>query len=78
MQLMIYRESEGDEIRNPEFLRQFLGKGPDDRLRLDQDIQGISGATYSSRAMVDGARKLLVLYRLHLSKLPLISAAGTA
>ena len=49
---------------------QIIGKGLEDPLRLDQDVRRISGATLSSRALTDGARKLLALYRHHLRGLP--------
>ncbi|MDT8447296.1 MAG: FMN-binding protein [bacterium] len=69
LRLLIYRESVGAEIRHPLFLAQFLGKDTQAPLGLSQDIQAISGATYSSRAVAQGSRKLLWLYRLYLSKL---------
>lgn len=61
--VLIYRESRGDEIRYPRFLKQFSGA----RLRdgeLAQDIDGISGATLSVAAMKRMARAALLLTSL--------------
>ena len=58
--LLIYRETRGDEIRNPGFLRQFSGA----RLKgdaLSEGVDGISGATLSVDAMKRMARAALVL-----------------
>jgi len=50
------------------WFRQFEGKRPGDRLRLDRDIDGTSGATLTSRAAVDAVRRVLALYSLLLAK----------
>ncbi|MCX6090828.1 MAG: RnfABCDGE type electron transport complex subunit G, partial [Candidatus Atribacteria bacterium] len=42
----------GSEITKPGFQNQFTGKSMDDAFELNQDIQAISGATISSRAVV--------------------------
>jgi len=59
-QVLIYRESRGDEIRFPSFLKQFAGarlKGAE----LSPQIDGISGATLSVWAMQRMARAALTL-----------------
>ncbi len=76
VELMTYRESEGGEIKNPAFLRQFQGKNSEDPVRLERDIRKISGATYSSRALATGARKLIHLYRIFLKDLPPLHQAA--
>ena len=70
VELMIYREAIGAEVRFPQFSGQFHGKSADDPVRLHRDIRNIAGATLSSRALSDGSRKLLQLYRLYLRHLP--------
>ena len=58
--VLIYRESRGDEIRLPAFLKQFVGaRLSDDHLR--PDIDGISGATLSVDAMRRMAQAALAL-----------------
>jgi len=64
MEVLIYRESEGSDIRNPRFMKQFSKKKSEDPLRLGQDIQPISGATLSSRAATYAVRKALSIFEV--------------
>lgn len=58
--VLIYRETRGDEIRYPTFLKQFVGaKLASDRLQ--PEVDGISGATLSVMAMQRMARAALTL-----------------
>ncbi|MEK9657089.1 MAG: FMN-binding protein [bacterium] len=59
--LMIYREKVGAEVRKKRFLRQFFGKHASSSIVVDQDIDGISGATISSWALAAGVKKALIL-----------------
>lgn len=59
--VLIYRESRGWEIRNDFFTQQFRQARLDDDLRLDRDIDNISGATLSVSAMQRLARLALLL-----------------
>jgi Na+-translocating ferredoxin:NAD+ oxidoreductase RnfG subunit len=43
----------------PRFYQQFVGKKLNDDLRLKRDIDGISGATLTSRATVTSVREIL-------------------
>jgi Na+-translocating ferredoxin:NAD+ oxidoreductase RnfG subunit len=62
LQVLAYRESHGEEIREPRFRRQFTGKKlRQDPIALDKDISAISGATISSRSATYAARKALAL-----------------
>jgi hypothetical protein len=60
VRVLVYRESRGQEVRYPSFLKQFkeakLAQGD----RLDREIDGITGATLSVGAMERMAR--LALY----------------
>jgi hypothetical protein len=58
--VLVYRESRGGEIRYPAFLKQYEGTALDGERQLDRNIDGISGATLSVRAMGRMAR--LALY----------------
>lgn len=60
-EIMVYRERYGDEIRDARFRQQFVGKQARSQLREGEEIIAISGATISSRSMVVGVRRALVL-----------------
>jgi len=59
VEILQYRESYGDEIRNPDWLRQFAGKTKDSSLELNDDIVNIGGATLSSRHVTEGIKRIL-------------------
>jgi Na+-translocating ferredoxin:NAD+ oxidoreductase subunit G len=62
IEVVAYRESHGEEIREPRFRRQFVGKKlRKDPIALDKDISAISGATISSRSATYATRKALAL-----------------
>lgn len=64
VEIMSYRETHGGQIREADWRAGFKGKTLADPLRLGKDIPNISGATLSCRNVVDGVRRLLVLYDL--------------
>ena len=64
VEILEYREAYGDQIRNPEWRKQFVGKAPGTKLQLDKNIRNISGATLSSKHVTDGVERLLVTYDL--------------
>ncbi len=59
VEIMDYRETYGFEVRRAAWRDQFFGKTAKDKLKLDDDIKNISGATLSSRHIADGVRRLL-------------------
>ena len=61
IKVLIFRESRGWEVRYPFFTDQFRGASLNERLELDRDIDGISGATLSVRALERLARLALFL-----------------
>jgi hypothetical protein len=61
VQVMVYREPHGDEIRERRFRAQFAGKKLQDPLVVGKDIDAISGATISSASAAYAARKGLAL-----------------
>ena len=63
LRVMAFRESRGWEIRHDFFTRQFAGVGLDNRGKLDQGIDGITGATLSVNATDRAARLALWLAR---------------
>lgn len=64
IRVLEFRESRGDEVRFPFFTQQFEGVSlaAGDALRLDRDIDGITGATLSVRAMKRVARLALLFH----------------
>ena len=61
VEILNYRESHGYEVRLPAWRKQFVGKGPDARLRLGEDIANISGATLSTTHITDGVRRTVAV-----------------
>jgi electron transport complex protein RnfG len=61
-EIVVYREARGDEVRDERFRAQFVGKSARDAIETDQDIQAVSGATISSRAMAVGVKRAVVLF----------------
>ncbi len=61
-EIVVYREARGDEVRDERFRAQFVGKSARDAIDTNQDIQAISGATISSRAMAVGVKRAVVLF----------------
>ena len=64
VEILAYRESYGYEIRNERWRRQFVGKRAP--LRMDHDIQNISGATLSCAHVTEGVNRILALYAVAL------------
>ena len=67
VEILDYRESYGDQVRNPAWRAQFTGKRHGAALKLNGDIRNISGATLSSKHVTDGVRRLLATYALVLA-----------
>lgn len=63
VQILVYRESRGWEVKNPAFTAQFTGARLTPRQVLDRPIDGISGATLSVRALNRLTRLALLLHR---------------
>ncbi len=61
VRILVFRETRGDAIKRPRFLQQFRGKTGRDRLTVGRDIDAVTGATYSSKAITRGVRKALAL-----------------
>ena len=64
IEVMDYRETYGDQIRNPKWRAQFRGKRDGAILKLDQDIKNISSATLSCKHITDGVKRLLATHAL--------------
>ncbi len=66
IEVLDYRETYGDEIREPNWRAQFVGKRADDPIKLGSSIRNISGATLSCRHVTDGVRRLLATHAIAL------------
>jgi Na+-translocating ferredoxin:NAD+ oxidoreductase RnfG subunit len=64
IEIMSYRETHGDEVREASWRQQFEGKTIDDPFKLNNDIPNISGATLSARNVTDGVKRLLALHQI--------------
>lgn len=62
VRVLEYRESRGGEVRHPFFTDQFTGARLVDDYKMNQHIDGISGATLSVRALEKLARLALYLH----------------
>tara|TARA_R110002050_G_scaffold97893_3_gene203437 strand:- start:29605 stop:30150 length:546 start_codon:yes stop_codon:yes gene_type:complete len=58
VRVLLYREDYGGEIASKRWLNQFDGKDVNSPLKIDEDIQGISGATISYRAITKGVKDI--------------------
>lgn len=63
MQVLIYRETHGWEVRYPFFTDQFKGLELEDGNRLNKKIDGISGATLSVNALTRLSKLALHLHK---------------
>lgn len=62
VEILIYKESYGQQVQNPKWRAQFTGKTAASTLKLDDDIQNISGATLSSRHVMEGVKRILAIH----------------
>ena len=63
--VMVYRETRGGEITQKRFLAQYKGKGIwRDRIQLNRDIVGTSGATLSVQGANRAVHKALSVLEL--------------
>jgi hypothetical protein len=75
-EIVAYRESRGDEVRDERFRKQFVGKSARDPIAAGLDIVAVSGATISSRAMAVGVKRALVLFEELVKPTRVVSAGG--
>jgi hypothetical protein len=61
VELLVFRDAKGSEVRTKRFNSQYEGKNVSDPIRINKDIINISGATMSVRSMSAGVKRVLVL-----------------
>ena len=64
IEIMEYTESYGYEVRNESWRKQFIGKTASMPIKLNKDIDNISGATLSCKHLADGVKRVMVMYDL--------------
>lgn len=62
VELMVFREIRGWEVREKRFMAQFEEKTRTDKIEIGETISNVSGATLSAQAMTKGVRRALVLW----------------
>lgn len=68
IEILDYRETYGYQVREPAWRAQFVGKTLADPLKLETDIQNISGATLSCRHVTEGVKRVLAIHERMLRK----------
>lgn len=61
LRVLTYRENRGGEVTTPSFTEQFNGSSLDGDASLDRNIDGITGATLSARALTRLAKVALFM-----------------
>lgn len=61
VEILVYRESKGSEVRRKRFNAQYEGKTAEDPIRINKDIINVTGATMSVRSVSAGVKRALVL-----------------
>ena len=59
VEILVYREGHGSEVRMPAWRNQFVGKTAADPVRIGGDISNISGATLSCTHVTDGVHRIV-------------------
>jgi len=65
VEILVYREGHGSEVRMPAWRNQFVGKTAADPVRIGADISNISGATLSCTHLTDGVHRLVAWAARH-------------
>ncbi len=65
VEILVYREGHGSEVRLPAWRNQFVGKTAADPIRIGSDISNISGATLSCTHVTDGVHRLVAWAAKH-------------
>lgn len=63
VEILVYRESHGGEVRSRAWRRQFAGRDNLAKLRFTTDIKNIAGATLSCEHLTQGVRWLMALWQ---------------
>lgn len=67
IEILVYRETYGFQVRDAAWRDHFKGKTLSDPFKLDKDIPNITGATLSCRNVTGGVKRLLALQQVALT-----------
>ena len=71
VKVTIYEHKESDAIASEKFLKQFIGKGIDDAIKIGKDVEAVKGHEEASKAVALIPKKTLVMsYALFLKRKP--------
>jgi len=62
VEILIYRESHGSEVSQPNWRKQFSGKKSTDAFKIGDDIVNMTSATLSSRAVAKAVKRDLLVW----------------
>lgn len=62
IEIMDYLESYGYQVAEEKWRQQFVGKTALSPIKLNKDIDNISGATLSSKHLSDGVKRVMIMY----------------
>lgn len=62
-QIIKYREEHGGEVQNESWRNQFIGKRANSEFTINENIDGITGATISVKSLIKGINKTSLLIR---------------
>ena len=65
--VMEYQEVRGRPVRERAFLEQYVGKGPEDPIALGRDVDGLTGASYSSRAVTRAVKEAVIVFSIYVT-----------
>ena len=60
----VFGEDKGKPALSWAYLKQYVGKTPEDELTLGKDLNAISGATWTSTSVADAVRRGVMLYEV--------------
>ncbi len=63
VQMIAQHEVRGAAVAGGRFLSQYVGKAAHDPIRVGADVDAITGATISSKAVTRGVRKAVILWQ---------------
>lgn len=67
LDVLVYRETYGYQVREREWRDHFVGRTLADSFKLDEGIPNVTGATLSCRNVSNGVKRLLALHKVALA-----------
>ena len=76
IEVLVYKESYGQQVQEASWLKQFKNLSPKDSIEFQGNIKNITGATLSCRHLTEGVKKILSLYNDKLSRQSSLAQKG--